>query len=40
MKDLHLYEEVMALEDSVWRNGGKSLLFPGKIENSISLLLL
>lgn len=28
MKDLLLSEAVMAQEDSVWRNGGKSLLFP------------
>lgn len=32
MKDLLLSEGVMAQEDSVWRNGGKSLLFPGKIK--------
>lgn len=30
-KDLLLSEGVTAQEDSVWRNGGKSLLFPGKI---------
>ena len=39
MKDLLLSEAVMAQEDSVWRNGGKSLLFPGKVEN-ISVLSL
>lgn len=35
MKDLLLSEGVMAQEDSVWRNGGKSPLFPGKRENNI-----
>lgn len=40
MKDLLRSEGVMAREDSVWRSGGKSLLFPGKTENSISLLSL
>lgn len=39
MKDLLLSEGVMAQEDSAWRNGGKSPLFPGKVEN-ISLLSL
>lgn len=40
MKDLLLFEEVMAREDSVWKSGGKSPHFPGKMENSISLLSL
>lgn len=31
MKALLLSEGVMAQEGSVWRNGGKSLLFPGKM---------
>lgn len=35
MKDLLLSEGVMAQEGSVWRNGEKSPLFPGKVENSI-----
>lgn len=39
MKDLLLSEGVTAQEDSVWRNGGKSPLFPGKLED-ISLLSL
>lgn len=34
MKDLLLSEGVMAQEGSVWRNGGKSLLFPGKVESN------
>lgn len=35
MKDLLLSEGVMVQEDSVWKNGEKSPLFPGKRKYSL-----
>lgn len=40
MKDSLLSEEVTAPEGSVWKNGGKSPHYPGKMENNTSLLSL